>query len=327
MKALITGIAGFCGSHLAEFLLSKNFEVIGIVRKEASLKNIQNILNQVNLFYGDIRDANFVVACLRSVKPDKIYHLAAITSDRTLKQPFSEIYETNIYGTINVLEATRELSLHPVIHISCSSAEYGLTPENPIKEECKLLPITHYGISKAAQDMIGYQYYENYGLRVIRTRAFNVTGPKESDKFVCSSLAKQIAEIEKGRRNLLISVGSLDSKRDFIDVRDVVRGYWLTTEKGACGEVYNLCSGRAWSIRQILDILLHFSSVSEDIKIEQCPERLQKADILIQFGSYEKFKQRTGWQPEIRIEKTLRDLLDYWRQQHQPDSEDSSVQG
>ena len=183
--------------------------------------------------------------------------------------------------------------------------------ELPIRETNPLRPLSPYAVSKVGQDMLGYQYFMSFKLPVIRTRGFNHEGPRRGPVFVCSDFAKQIADIEKGRRPPVIRVGNLEARRDFTDVRDVVRGYWLALEKGQPGEVYNLCSGRAWTIRAMLDQLLGMTQVK--VKVEQDPARMRPSDVPVLLGDAGKFKKATGWEPTIPFETTLRDLLEYWR--------------
>ena len=195
-----------------------------------------------------------------------------------------------------------------------SSEEYGLVKpdEVPIKETNPLRPLSPYGVSKIAQDMLSYQYAKSYGMKIVITRGFNHTGPRRGSVFVASNFAKQIVEIEKGKKKPVIEVGNLEAKRDFTDVRDMVRGYWLAVQKGVPGERYNLCSGKAISIQELLDMLLKLSTV--EITVKQDPSRMRPSDVQILLGDNTKFKELTGWSPEIPFEKTLKDLLDYWRE-------------
>ena len=226
----------------------------------------------------------------------------------------AETLATNIIGQLNILEAVRELKLDPVVHIAGSSEEYGFVVENeiPISEENPLRPLSPYGVSKVAQDLLGFQYYKSYGLRIIRTRAFNHTGPRRGEVFVCSDFARQIALIERGKRDPVIYVGNLEAQRDFTDVRDIVEAYWLATDKCIPGEVYNICSEKAYKIREVLDILLSLST--HKIKIKQDTRRLRPSDVEILVGTSEKFRKQTGWKPRIPFEKTLEDILDWWRE-------------
>jgi len=224
MKALITGISGFAGSHLAEYLLSLNFEVFGTIKWRSRLENIEHIIDKIKLFECDIRDASAVKYVLNESKPDYIFHLAAQSYVPFSWRAPSETLTTNITGELNIFEGVRELKLDPFIHIAGSSEEYGLVyPEEvPIKETNPLRPLSPYAVSKIAQDLLGYQYYKSYGLKIIRTRAFNHTGPRRGEVFVSSNFARQIIEIEKKKREPVIYVGNLEAVRDFLDVRDVV---------------------------------------------------------------------------------------------------------
>jgi len=318
MKILITGIAGFSGIRLAEYLQcpdrhNDNIELYGIDIIRDISKDIQPILNKAKVLVCNLLDREETKNTVQEIKPDRIFHLAGLTFDANSQQSPEKFYSTNVFGTISLLESVKQLGINPLIHIACSSAEYGLIleNENPVTETNHFRPISPYGISKLAQDMVGYQYYKNYGLRIIRTRAFNITGPGEKENFVCSSFARQIALIEKGKQEPTIYVGNLDSKRDFLDIRDVVKAYWLAVDKGISGEVYNLCTGKAYSIREMLDILLRMAK--RDITVKQDPERMRPSDIPLQVGSFEKFHKQTGWEPVISLQEALQDLLNYWR--------------
>lgn len=184
--------------------------------------------------------------------------------------------------------------------------------EVPIKESNPLRPLSPYGVSKVAMDFLGYQYFKSYGMKIIRTRGFNHTGPRRGDVFAESSFAKQIAEIEKGKKEPVIMVGNLEAERDYTDVRDMVKGYLLAAEKGEPGEVYNICSGKAVKIKKVLDILLSFSKIKVEIK--QDPARMRPSDVPILLGDSTKFRRKTGWKNTIPFEKTMEDLLNYWRE-------------
>ena len=203
----------------------------------------------------------------------------------------------------------------PIIQIAGSSEEYGLVYENelPIKETNPLRPLSPYAVSKVSQDYLGYQYFKTYGLRIIRTRAFNHSGPRRGEVFVDSNFAKQVAKIEIGKQQPVIKVGNLEAIRDFTDVRDVVVAYWLATEKCEPGEVYNISSGQGWAIKDVLNKLVELSK-RDDIKIEADPARMRPSDNPILIGDSTRFRQVTGWQPKITYEQTLKDMLDFWRQ-------------
>jgi GDP-4-dehydro-6-deoxy-D-mannose reductase len=314
-RCLITGITGFAGSYLAEFLLERgDIEVYGIKRWRSRMENIEHIKNKLTLIECDLRDASSVANCIEEVKPDKIFHLAAQSFVVTSWLAPAETLTTNIIGTLNIFEAVRKANLVDTrIQIACSSEEYGMVYENeiPIKETNPLRPLSPYAVSKVAHDLLGYQYYKSYRLYIVRTRGFNHSGPRRGEVFVESNFPKQIAEIEKGLKEPVIHVGNLEAKRDFTDVRDMVRGYWLSLEKCDAGEVYNICSGKAYKIKEVLDILLSLSKVKVEVK--QDPTRMRPSDVPILLGDHTKFSEKTGWQPTIPFEKTLEDILNYWR--------------
>ena len=315
MKVLITGITGFVGSHLAEYCLSRgDVEVYGTLRWRSRMDNIADIAEMVNLIDCDLKDAVAVRHCLDEVRPDYIFHLAAQSFVPTSWKAPAETMVTNIVGEINIFEAMRQLNLDSRIQLAGSSEEYGLVLEDevPIKETNPLRPLSPYGVSKVGQDLLGYQYHQSYGLHIVRTRAFNHTGPRRGDVFVSSNFSKQIALIEKGRQEPVMKVGNLDARRDFTDVRDMVKAYWLSLEKGEPGEVYNIGSGRAVTIRQLLQMLLSLTDV--EIEVRQDPARMRPSDVEILLADTTKFHELTGWEPEIPLERTLEDLLNYWRQ-------------
>lgn len=313
-KALITGITGFVGSHLAEYLLKLgDYEVYGTMRPRSNTENINQVKNQLHLFSADILDSHSIYELIEKVEPDYIFHLAAQSFVPASWTSPANTMEINVNGTISLFEAVRKLGHNPIIQIACSSEEYGLVKENeiPINENNPFRPLSPYAVSKIAMDMLGYQYFKSYGMKVVRTRAFNHTGPRRTETFVTSTFAKQIAEIEKGLQPPVVKVGNLDAKRDFTDVRDVVRAYLLAVEKAVPGEDYVIASGKTWRIGDMLNKLIEISGVK--VKIEQDPERMRPSDVPVLLGDNTKFKQATGWQPEIPFEQTLKDLLDYWR--------------
>jgi GDP-4-dehydro-6-deoxy-D-mannose reductase len=316
MKVLITGITGFAGSHLAEYILNNHpeVEVYGIVRWRSRLENITSIQDRVYLLEADLKDITSLRSVLAHAKPDWVFHLAAQSFVPTSWKCPAETFATNALGQINLFEALLSLKLNPKIHVAGSSEEYGQVYESeiPMKETNPLRPLSPYAVSKVAQDLLAYQYFRSYGLRTVRTRGFNHTGPRRGEVFVTSTMAKQLAEIEKGKREAVLRVGNLEAKRDFTDVRDMVRGYWLALEKGEEGEVYNIGSGRAYSIREVLDILLSLTRVK--VKVEVDPERLRPSDVPILLADVTKFRRLTQWEPKIPFEQTLRDLLNYWRE-------------
>jgi GDP-4-dehydro-6-deoxy-D-mannose reductase len=252
--------------------------------------------------------------CLAHVRPDRIFHLAAQSFVPTSWKCPAETFAINATGEINLFEALLSLKQSPLIQVAGSSEEYGrvFPDEIPMKETNPLRPLSPYAVSKVAQDLLGYQYFQSYGLPVVRTRGFNHTGPRRGEVFVTSSFAKQIAEIEKGKKEAAIYVGNLEAQRDFNDVRDIVDAYWLSLEKGEPGEVYNIGSGVARPIREVLDTLLSLSKVK--VRVEVDPKRLRPSDVPILLADSSKFIGRTGWRPRIPFQQTLSDLLNYWRE-------------
>ncbi|HLC92848.1 MAG TPA: GDP-mannose 4,6-dehydratase [archaeon] len=314
-KILITGVTGFAGSHLAEYIIDNKLgEIHGTFRgKSTDLANINHVKSSLNLVKCDITDYFVVKQTIKDIDPDYIFHLAAQSFvPESWKSP-RETLETNIMGALNIYEAVREVNPGIKIQIASSSEIYGMVPEDelPIKETNQLRPLSPYGVSKVAMDLLGYQYHESYGLNIVRTRAFNHTGPRRGDVFVASNWTKQVAEIEKGTQEPVLMVGSLTSKRDFTDVRDVVRAYWLSLEKCEPGEAYNICSGKTQTMQELLDMILSFTDKKIQVKVD--PKRMRPSDVKVLLGDYSKFNKQTGWKPEIPLEKTIKDLLDYWR--------------
>ena len=313
-KALITGIAGFVGSHLAELLLSKGFEVYGLSRPRSRMDHIEVIKDKLHLEDADILDSHSLYGTISRIKPDYIFHLAAQSFVPTSWVSPSVTLEVNIIGSANLFEAARQAKIDCTIQIACSSEEYGLVhpDETPIKETNPLRPQSPYGVSKVAMDYLGYQYFCSYGMKIIRTRGFNHTGPRRGETFVTSNFAKQIAMIEKGKQEPVIKAGNLEAQRDWTDVRDMVKGYLLSVEKCDPGDVYNICSGHGVIVQDMLNILLGLSKVK--VQIVQDQSRMRPSEVPILVGDNSKFVQKTGWKPEISFEKTMEDLLNYWRE-------------
>lgn len=349
MRVLITGITGMAGSHLAEYCLSlKGVQVFGTYRWRSRIDNLAdleragrlsyvavggNVVDaprlraivdadsspeKVNLLTADIADASSMRRLVAAVRPDRIFHLAALSFVPGSWNAPSETFNVNVIGQVNLFEAVREAGLDPLIHVAGSSEEYGLVHEDevPMKETNPFRPLSPYAVSKVAQELLAWQYHRSHGLKTVVTRGFNHTGPRRGEIFVTSTFAKQIAEIEKGLRPPVVHVGDLSSKRDWTDVRDTVRGYWLALEKGQPGEVYNVGSGVARTVGEMLDVLL--SLTSRRIEVRQDPSRLRPSDVKILWADASKFQSQTGWRPEIPFEQTMRDLLDYWREKITP---------
>ena len=315
MRVLITGITGFVGSHMAEYALAKGAQVFGSNRWRSKTENIDHLRDKVTFIESDLRDLSSVRSLLEISQPDFVVHLAAQSFVGVSWHAPAETLTTNIISQVHLLEAIRGLKMSPRFLAVGSSEEYGLVQpdELPITEDNQLRPLSPYAVSKVAQDMMAFQYFKSYGLPIVRTRAFNHEGPRRGDVFVTSNFARQIAEIEAGLREPVLYVGDLTPRRDYSDVRDIVRGYWLLLEKGEPGEVYNLCSGTSWPIQQVLDFLLGQSKV-KGIGIKVDPARLRPSDVMILEGDPGKVFKATGWKVEIPFERTLTELLDYWRQ-------------
>lgn len=315
MKVLITGITGMAGSHLAEYLLDQgNCEIHGTVRWRSIRENIGSFEKDVHLHECELRDPHAVIRLLKDIRPQRIYHLASQSNVATSWNSPRETLVNNITAQLNIFEAVRQLeSLDTRIHVAGSSEEYGLVYEHelPVKEANQLRPLSPYGVSKVAQDTLAYQYHKSYGLHVVRTRAFNHTGPRRGDVFVTSSFARQIVEIEIGERSPIIRVGKLDAKRDFTDIRDVVKAYVIALERCAPGSVYNIGSGTAYSIKQVLDLLLRMSKLI--IQVKEDPSRMRPSDVPVMVSDSSRFMEETGWRPEIPFKQSLFDLLQYWR--------------
>jgi GDP-4-dehydro-6-deoxy-D-mannose reductase len=314
MNVLITGINGFAGSHLAKYLLGlRDVRVYGTVRKRSDLSGLSAIKNKIRLIYCDLDDRKSVKRALQLSRPDRIYHLAALSYvPDSWKDPAGTL-SSNLGGQIAIFESLRELGIKPRVLIAGSSEEYGKVKafEIPVKETQELRPLSPYGVSKVGQDLLGYQYCQSYKIPVIRTRAFSHTGPGQKEVFAASHFAREIALMEAGKKKPVLLVGNLEARKDYSDVRDISRAYWLALEKGEPGEVYNICSGRGRKMKEILDILLGYSKIS--IKVQSDPSRMRPSDVPLLVGDASKFRRRTGWTPKIPIEKTLLDLLNDWR--------------
>ncbi|HSJ55109.1 MAG TPA: GDP-mannose 4,6-dehydratase [Anaerolineae bacterium] len=302
--ALVTGSSGFCGRHLAAELVAGGYRVAGLDRRPAATPGLE-------FYHGDITDAQAVRAALEGSRPAVVVHLAALLDPR---RSYAELHEANVLGTLCLLEAVGQVCPDATIVVTGTSAVYGrVSPEDlPIAESQPFQPANAYAVTKIAQEMLAYQQHAAHGLRVIRTRTFNLAGPGESPAFASSAFARQVAEIELGRREPVLKVGNLESVRDFTDVRDAVRAYRLLAERGEPGAVYNVCSGHGTPIRRILDILLDLSRV-RGISVEVDPARFQPADVPIQVGDPSRLQAATGWSPAITLEQTLAGVLDDWR--------------
>jgi GDP-4-dehydro-6-deoxy-D-mannose reductase len=315
MRLLVTGITGFVGSHFAEYALTQGARVCGSYLSHGDSGNIDHLRDRVDLVECDLRDMNAVQRLVDVARPELVIHLAAQSFVAASWHAPAETLVTNVLAQVNLLEAIRARNDHPRVLVIGSSEEYGYVEpdELPTTEEAPLRPLSPYAVSKVAQDLMGYQYFRSHGLPIVRSRAFNHEGPRRSDVFVTSNFARQIAEIEAGVRPPVVRVGDLKTRRDYTDVRDIVRGYWLLLDEGEPGEVYNLCSGRTWLIADILEFFIAEAGV-RGIEIREDVERLRPADVPVMCGDAEKIRAALGWEPTIPFERTLRDMLEYWRQ-------------
>ncbi len=322
--AFITGITGMVGSHLADFLLEKTeWEIHGLTRWRSPLDNISHLLPQINrkerinLLYGDLRDSDSINEAVRVSQPDYVFHLAAQSYPKTSFTAPLDTYETNIQGTSRVLEALRQYKKDAVIHVCASSEVFGRVPKEklPIDEECTFHPASPYAISKVGTDLIGRYYAEAYGMKVMTTRMFTHTGPRRGDVFAESTFAKQIAMIEAGQIAPVLKTGNLDSLRTFADVRDAVNAYYmLVTINPQGGQYYNIGGQYTCTVQSMLQYLLSLSPMKDEITVESDPERLRLIDADLQVPNTAKFEAHTGWKPHIPFERTMQDLLDYWRE-------------
>ena len=322
-KTLITGISGMVGSHLADYLLEHtDWDVYGMCRWRSPLDNVKHLLDRVNrrdrvfFVYGDLRDYISIQNVVEQAKPDYVFHLAAQSYPMTSFTSPLDTYDTNIEGTARLLEALRRFpGIDPVIHVCSSSEVYGRVSKEklPIGEECAFRPASPYAISKVGTDLVGRFHAEAYGQKVMTTRMFTHTGPRRGDVFAESTFAKQIAMAEKNLIPPVIKVGNLESLRTWSDVRDAVRAYhMLVTVKPVPGEYYNIGGAHSCTIGNMLRHLLSLST-RKDVKVEADPDRLRPIDADLQIPDTSKFTKHTGWTPKIPFEKTMQDLLDYWR--------------
>ena len=309
MRILITGVSGFVGHYLVEHIVEAvpEAEIWGLIWAG----EFAHVPRSVYAIEGDLTNIYSLKAAVDRAKPEIVFHLAAASSVASSWSNPGLFLEVNALGTVNLLETVRDHGSRVVV---ASSAEvYGAVPlaEQPIVETAPLAPISPYGVSKASQDLVTAQYFHGHGLDTVRIRPFHHTGPRRPARFVASSFARQIARIEHGLDPPRLAVGNLEAIRDITDVRDVVRAYRLSAMHGKGGEVYNVCSGRRTSMRQVLDGLLALTDIEVDVEVD--PARMRAADIPCQVGDSSRFRDLTGWRAEIPLEKTLGDLLDWWR--------------
>ncbi len=315
MQVLITGVTGMVGSHLADYILDAHPEVIvhGLTRWRSPIENIRHLDGRIRLHHADLTDLASLMRLLDTAAPNRIFHLAAQSYVTTSFSAPVDTLATNVLGTTNLLEAVRLSGGHPRIHVCSSSEVYGQVEENdlPISESQPFRPASPYAVSKVGEDMIAYQYGLSYGLKILRTRMFTHTGPRRGDVFAESAFACQIAKIEARHQSGPVRVGNMDSVRTYADVRDAVRAYWLLLEKCPPGSVYNIGGERTVTIGDVLDILKGMARVPIEHVVD--PALLRPSDVTLQVPDISAFRRATGWMPEIELEQTLGDLLDYQR--------------
>jgi GDP-4-dehydro-6-deoxy-D-mannose reductase len=314
VRAFITGIGGFAASHLADLLLAEtDWQIFGCdLRQNSTPPHLQG---QVPCHALDLCDPKAVQRLLDDAAPDFIFHLAAVAKvGGSWRDPWP-VLQNNIRGQLNLLHALVKLEVNPRVLVIGSNEEYGSVQpqELPLTENAPLRPNSPYGVSKVTQDMLGLQYHLSYQLPVIRVRPFNHLGPRQAPGFVAPDFAGQIAQIEAGQRPPRMQVGNLKARRDFTDVRDMVRAYYLAITQGEPGEVYNIGSGQSHAIQKLLDVLLSYSQTQ--IAIEPDPERMRPSDVPDVRCDAGKFRALSGWEPSITFENTLHDVLEYWRNQ------------
>ena len=317
-RILISGCGGFVASHLINYILKehKDCEIAGIYRRHGvnSLQRLDEFgtRNKIKLYEGDLTSYNRVWQILNDFQPDIIFHLAAQSFVRISWETPEHTLTNNTIGQLNIFEAVRELNLKPVIMIAGSSEEYGMVkPEEcPMKETNPLRPLSPYGVSKIAQDKMAYQYYKSYGLRTVITRAFNHSGISRGTEFVCSAFATQLADIVVNNKKPVIKVGNLEAERDFTDVRDMVRAYWLAVHECDYGTSDNIGTGKAYKISDVLNTLIKISGI-KNLVVEQDEKLMRPSDVPLLLADATKFKKATDWKPEISFEKMLEDQYNY----------------
>jgi GDP-mannose 4,6-dehydratase len=321
-KVFITGITGMVGSHLLDYLVKKTkWQIHGLIRWRSPIDNLSNHIKSINnkkrifLHYGDIREQHSTDNIIKEIKPDYVYHLAAQSYPKTSFDMPADTYETNTIGTSNLLESLRRYKKNALIHVCSSSEVFGRVPKDkiPINENCSFHPASPYAISKTGTDLIARFYAEAYKMKIMTTRMFTHTGPRRGDVFAESSFAKQIAMIEANMQEPVVFVGNLQSLRTVADVRDAVHAYYLLlTKNPIAGEVYNIGGNHTCTVGEILDFLLSKSKKKIIYKVDK--NRIRPIDADLQVPDTTKFKLHTGWEPKYEFEKTMSDLLDYWRE-------------
>ena len=315
-RVLITGITGFAGSHLMDYILSNtDYKIYGLKRVNSNLRNIHHALDKITLLDGDLLDETSLINVLTKTQPNQIYHLGAL-SWVTPSWDMPAVYmQTNAVGTINLFEAMRVVECNARVLTSATPEEFGDVPPEliPITEETRIKPINPYAASKAAQDMICITYHASYNMDIVRTRAFNHEGSRRYIHGAIASFAYQIARIERGLQEPIVKVGNLKATRNFTDVRDTVRAYFLAMEKGISGELYVIGTDQIYTMEEVLKLLLQHSNRASEIKIEIDPARVRPTELMTFIGDYTKFEQATGWKKQYTLDETLETVLNYWR--------------
>jgi GDP-4-dehydro-6-deoxy-D-mannose reductase len=314
VRVFITGITGPVGSFLADYLITlAGVEVHAFKRWRSDPRPIEHLLGKITIHEGDVEDPFSVMSAVRKAQPDRIYHLAAQSyPSESWDAPITTMH-TNVDGTIHVLEAARQIVPGARVHVAGTSAEYGwVAPEEtPIPESHSLRPLSPYGVSKVAAELSALQYHASYGLHTVVTRSFNHVGPRQGDRCSIQTFCRQMAQVEAELQPPVISVGNLEPRRDFTHTRDVARALWLLLERGAPGEVYNLCSGQATRIGDIVELVLRHGRRPAEVRVD--PARMRPSDEPLLMGDNSKLRAATGWAPEIGVEQIVVELLDYWR--------------
>ena len=298
-RVLITGAAGFVGQHLSHYLAQERLEVHGLGRR------LRPKGWRYSWDVADLSDLATLKAVVRKVRPDYVFHLAGLLRAASL----AEMLAVNVVGSENLLTAIREVQPQARVLVAGSAAEYGLVQAEdlPITESCALRPLSPYGLSKVAQSLFAVQHWRRYGMSIVRTRTFNLTGPGEPATQVMGTFARQIAQIEAGNRSPELQVGNLATVRDFLDVRDAVRAYWEVARDGKAGEVYNVCSGQGVQIRELLHTLLALTE--QKIEIKQMATRFTPWDVPIHVGSSARLDSLAGFEPTFSLEESLHALI------------------
>ncbi len=322
-KVLITGITGMVGSHLTDFLLKNtNWKIFGLCRWRSPLDNVEHLLHKANkkksrleFINADLNDYSSLIQAVKICRPNFVYHLAAQSFPKSSFEEANSTFNTNFIGTYNLLNAIKFLKIKPLIHVCSSSEVFGKVDKKnlPIDENCNYHPASPYAISKVGTDLVGKYFHEAFGLKVLITRMFTHTGPRRGDVFAESSFAKQIALIEQKKIEKKVKVGNLNSMRTYSDVRDAVRAYYLLlTKNPKPGETYNIGGNYSCTVGDTLNYLLSLSKV-KNIKIIKDQSRYRPIDADLQIPNTTKFRNLTGWEPKIKFEKTMLDLLNHWR--------------